>query len=66
VVAEVPAAVKQADLVMILTPDEFQSQLYRDVIEPNIKEAFSAFFQEAESARKPTVTSTPESLRLSA
>ncbi|RNA77468.1 hypothetical protein EDM35_16055, partial [Staphylococcus aureus] len=36
-VAEVPAAVKQADLVMILTPDEFQSQLYRDVIEPNIQ-----------------------------
>ena len=26
-VAEVPAAVAQADVVMILTPDEFQSQL---------------------------------------
>lgn len=43
-VAEVPEAVKQADLVMILTPDEFQSQLYRDVIEPNIKEGATLAF----------------------
>ncbi len=31
-------AVKDADLVMILTPDEFQSQLYKSEIEPNIKQ----------------------------
>ncbi len=31
-------AVKDADLVMILTPDEFQSQLYKNEIEPNIKQ----------------------------
>jgi len=31
-------AVKGADLVMILTPDEFQSQLYKNEIEPNIKQ----------------------------
>ncbi len=31
-------AVKGADLVMILTPDEFQSQLYKSEIEPNIKQ----------------------------
>ncbi|MGM0594458.1 MAG: ketol-acid reductoisomerase [Pseudomonadota bacterium] len=31
-------AVKGADLVMILTPDEFQSDLYKNEIEPNIKE----------------------------
>ena len=37
-VAEVEDAVKNADLVMILTPDEFQKQLYNDVIEPNIKQ----------------------------
>ena len=43
-VSEVPAAVAQADLVMILTPDEFQSQLYRDVIEPNIKEGATLAF----------------------
>jgi ketol-acid reductoisomerase len=33
----VAEAVKWADLVMILTPDEFQSKLYREEIEPNIK-----------------------------
>ncbi len=43
-VQEVPEAVAQADLVMILTPDEFQSQLYRDVIEPNIKEGSTLAF----------------------
>ncbi len=37
-VAEVKDAVAGADVVMILTPDEFQSQLYRDEIEPNIKQ----------------------------
>lgn len=43
-VSEVPAAVAQADVVMILTPDEFQSQLYRDVIEPNIKQGATLAF----------------------
>ncbi len=38
VVKNVADAVKSADLVMILTPDEFQSSLYRDEIEPNIKQ----------------------------
>jgi ketol-acid reductoisomerase len=36
-VKNVAEAVAAADLVMILTPDEFQSQLYRDEIEPNLK-----------------------------
>jgi ketol-acid reductoisomerase len=31
------AEVAAADVVMILTPDEFQGQLYREEIEPNIK-----------------------------
>ena len=31
-------AVKQSDLVMVLTPDEFQSQLYKSDIEPNLKQ----------------------------
>ena len=43
-VAEVEEAVKQADLVMILTPDEFQKQLYSDVIEPNIKQGATLAF----------------------
>ena len=37
-VADVPAAVKGADLVMILTPDEFQKALYENEIEPNIRD----------------------------
>ncbi len=31
-------AVSGADLVMVLTPDEFQAQLYNEEIEPNLKE----------------------------
>jgi ketol-acid reductoisomerase len=37
-VKETSEAVKGADLVMVLTPDEFQSQLYKNDIEPNIKQ----------------------------
>ena len=36
--ADVATAVAGADVVMLLTPDEFQSVLYRDEIEPNIKQ----------------------------
>lgn len=43
-VAEVPQAVALADVVMILTPDEFQSQLYREVIEPNLKQGATLAF----------------------
>lgn len=35
--ADVATAVTHADLVMILTPDEFQSVLYKNEIEPNLK-----------------------------
>jgi ketol-acid reductoisomerase len=37
-VTDTVSAVKDADLVMILTPDEFQSQLYKEEIEPNLKQ----------------------------
>lgn len=43
-VKSVPEAVADADIVMILTPDEFQSVLYRDEIEPNIKECATLAF----------------------
>ena len=43
-VDNVPSAVAAADLIMILTPDEFQSQLYRDEIEPNIKQGATLAF----------------------
>jgi ketol-acid reductoisomerase len=37
-------AVKQADVVMVLTPDEFQSQLYKSEIEPNLKQGATLAF----------------------
>ena len=37
-VADVPDAVAAADLVMILTPDEFHGQMYRESVEPFIKQ----------------------------
>ncbi len=43
-VMNVADAVAGADLVMILTPDEFQSQLYRDEIEPNLKKGAALAF----------------------
>ena len=36
--ADVATAVSGADVVMVLTPDEFQSVLYKEEIEPNIKQ----------------------------
>ncbi len=43
-VLDVPEAVAYADVVMILTPDEFQAQLYKSVIEPNIKQGATLAF----------------------
>ncbi|PFG09835.1 MULTISPECIES: ketol-acid reductoisomerase [unclassified Marinobacter] len=42
--ADVPSAVAAADVVMILTPDEFQSQLYRDEVEPSLKQGATLAF----------------------
>ncbi len=44
VVRPVAEAVASADVVMILTPDEFQKQLYRDEIEPNLKKGATLAF----------------------
>ena len=43
-VAEVADAVKQADVVMILLPDEQIAKVYREDIEPNIKQGASLAF----------------------
>ncbi|WP_130536980.1 ketol-acid reductoisomerase [Thiomicrorhabdus indica] len=42
--ADVPTAVAGADVVMILTPDEFQADLYKNEIEPNIKQGAALAF----------------------
>jgi len=55
-VADVPEAVAGADLVMILTPDEFHRQMYMDSVEPYIKQdatlafahGFSVLYKEIE------------------
>ncbi len=43
-VKPVAEAVAAADLVMILTPDEFQARLYRDEIEPNLRQGATLAF----------------------
>ncbi len=43
-VLPIEEAVKSADVVMILAPDEHQAALYRDVIEPNIKKGAALAF----------------------
>ncbi|WP_373976686.1 ketol-acid reductoisomerase [Chitinibacter sp. SCUT-21] len=43
-VTDVATAVAGADVVMILTPDEFQSKLYKEEIEPNIKQGATLAF----------------------
>ncbi len=58
-VSEVPEAVKDADLIMILTPDEHQQALYRDQILPNVKEGATLAFALQHplwSSRAPTST----------
>jgi len=43
-VKNVPEAVSWADVVMVLTPDEFQSTLYKNEIEPNLKKGATLAF----------------------
>ena len=42
--SDVPSAVAAADVVMVLTPDEFQAQLYHSEIEPNLKQGATLAF----------------------
>ncbi len=42
--SDVPAAVAAADVVMVLTPDEFQAQLYKTEIEPSLKQGATLAF----------------------
>ncbi len=43
-VKEIAAAVKDADVVMLLVPDEQQPDVYRDEIEPNLKQGAALAF----------------------
>ena len=42
--SDVPSAVAAADVVMVLTPDEYQAQLYAAEIEPNLKQGATLAF----------------------
>ncbi|MCI6989356.1 MAG: ketol-acid reductoisomerase [Campylobacter sp.] len=43
-VLSVSEASKEADLIMILTPDEFQAEIFKNEIEPNLKEGDTIAF----------------------
>src|SRR5690554_1100678 len=43
-VLDVADAVKEADVVVILAPDQFQRHIYRDEIAPNLKEGAALVF----------------------
>ena len=43
-VADLAEAIKGADIVMVLMPDEHHAQIYREFIEPNIKQGASLAF----------------------
>ena len=43
-VKNVQDAVSNADVVMILAPDEYQADLYKDSIEPNLKSSAAIAF----------------------
>ena len=43
-VAEIADAVSQADLVMVLAPDEHQADLYKDQLAPNLKQGATLAF----------------------
>jgi len=43
-VADLAEAIKGADIVMVLMPDEHHAQIYRDYIDPNIKQGASLAF----------------------
>src|SRR6202046_1490400 len=43
-VMDVAAAAKWADIVMMLTPDELQAEIYRDQLAPNMKQSAALMF----------------------
>jgi ketol-acid reductoisomerase len=63
-VKTVPDAVAAADLVMILTPDEFQSVLYKEEVEPNLKKGATLAFAHGFAIHyNQVVPEKPETLR---
>jgi ketol-acid reductoisomerase len=59
-VKSVAAAVAEADLVMVLTPDEFQFQLYRDELAPHLKKGATLAFAHGFSIHYNQVVPRPD------
>ncbi|MFT0762562.1 ketol-acid reductoisomerase [Scrofimicrobium sp. R131] len=59
-VADVPTAVGQGDVVMILVPDQHQRGLYADQIEPNLKPGAALFFAHGFNIRFGYINPGPE------
>jgi ketol-acid reductoisomerase len=59
-VKSVATAVAEADLVMVLTPDEFQFQLYRDELAPNLKKGATLAFAHGFSIHYNQVVPRPD------
>ena len=59
-VKSVADAVAEADLVMVLTPDEFQFQLYRDELAPNLKKGATLAFAHGFSIHYNQVVPRPD------
>ena len=67
IVGEVADAVKSADIVMMLMPDEHIAGVYNEFVAPNLKKGGAlAFATDLLLAGRPTRTSTPLSFRFSA
>ena len=55
-VSDVASAVKASDIIMVLTPDEFQGQLYKEELEPNLKKGATLAFAHGFSVHYNQVT----------
>ncbi|MEC8457216.1 MAG: NAD(P)-binding domain-containing protein, partial [Pseudomonadota bacterium] len=58
--AEPAEAVKDADIIAILTPDMVQDQVYRDIIEPNAKQGSALLFAHGFSIIYGRITPRPD------
>ena len=58
-VVDPAAATREADVVMILTPDTGQAKLYREAIEPNLKPGATLMFAHGFNIRFGTIVPSP-------
>ncbi|MCD4556912.1 ketol-acid reductoisomerase [Schaalia sp. lx-100] len=59
-VSDIPEAVADADVVMILTPDQVQRHVYAEQIAPNLKEGAALFFAHGFNIRYGYITASED------